>query len=89
MPALIAEMRRDVHADETELVRELVPLPSPGVAFGHDRPRFMYFETEHPGLKLQLDWLEEAGLIIDVTPREWPIYRMTAEFVDWLRTRSG
>jgi hypothetical protein len=32
MPALIAEMRRDVQSDETELVRELVPLPSPGVA---------------------------------------------------------
>lgn len=89
MPALIEEMRQDVQSDETELVRELVPLPSKGVAFGHDRRRFVYFETDHPSLKLQLDWLEEAGLIIDVTPREWPIYRMTAEFVYWLRTRSG
>ncbi len=88
MPALVAEMRRDVQADETELVRELVPLPSRGVVFGHDRPRFVYFETDHPSLKLQLDWLNEMGLVVDVTPKKWPIYRLSAEFARWLRVST-
>lgn len=85
MPELISEMRRDVREDATELVRELVPLPSPSVVFGHDKPRFVYFESEHPGLKLQLDWLEEMGLIVDVTPKTWRVYRMMPEFARWLR----
>jgi len=39
------------------------------------------------GLKLKLDWLEEMGLIVDVTPKNTPIYRMTPEFARWLRGR--
>ena len=49
----------------------------------------MYIETDHPNLKVQLDWLEESGLIIDVTPKEWPIYRMTAESAHCLRVSSS
>ena len=86
MPALIREMRADVQGDATELVREFVPLPQSGVVFGHDRPRFEYYANQHPGLLLQIDWLEEMGLIVDVTPKSTPVYRMTTEFVRWLRT---
>jgi hypothetical protein len=85
MPELISEMRTDVRQDTTELVRELVILPNPNVVFGGDKPRFAYFEDQHAGLRLQMDWLEEMGLIVDVTPGNVPIYRITPEFAHWLR----
>jgi len=85
MPMLISEMRDGVREDATELVRELVRLPNRNVIFRSDKPRFALFENEHPGLRLQLDWLEEMGLVVDVTPSNVPIYRMTPEFARWLR----
>jgi hypothetical protein len=86
MPKLIDEMRADVRSDASELVRELVPLPSRGVIFNSRKGMFEYFEDEHPGLLLQIDWLEEMGVLVDVTPRTTPVYRMTPEFARWLRT---
>ncbi|MFH1445978.1 MAG: hypothetical protein ABIG43_01015 [Chloroflexota bacterium] len=85
MPDLIAEMRTDIRGDKTRLVREFVPLPNRNVWFGHTKPRFVYYETEHPNLQLQLDWLVEMGVIVDITPKISPVYRMTPEFTDWLR----
>ena len=85
MPELIAEMREDVRNDKTELIREFVVLPSQNVIFGHTKPRFIYFETEHPQLRLQVDWLEDMGVVVDVTPKNTPIYHMISEFVHWLR----
>jgi hypothetical protein len=85
MPKLIAEMRTDVRADETQLVREFVILPNAFVAFWNSKPRFTYYESAHPQLRLQVDWLEEMGAVIDVTPKNTPIYRIVPEFADWLR----
>jgi hypothetical protein len=89
MPGLIGEMRADVRGDDTELVREFVLLPSSTVMFDGRKPRFSYFESEHSGLQLQVDWLEEMGLVVDVTPRNTPIYRMTPGFARWLRGPQG
>lgn len=86
MPELIAEMREDIRNDQSQLVRELVLLPNERVAFVHSKPQFRYLQCDHPQLQLQVDWLEEMGLIVDVTPKSTPIYRMVPEFVDWLRT---
>jgi hypothetical protein len=85
MPALISEMRGDVRTEATELVREVALVPSSGVVLGGRKPRFAYVESEHPGLRLQFDWLEEMGLIVDVTSGNIPIYRMTTAFFGWLR----
>lgn len=85
MPELIAEVRVDVRNDKTTLVREFIVLPTSGVIFNSSKPRFAYYESEHPNLRLQVDWMEEMGLIADVTPKTIPIYRMTPEFVNWLR----
>ena len=84
MPDLIAEIRSDVRGDKTGLIREFVPLHNRNVRFGHTKPRFVYYQTKHPHLQLQLDWLEEMGVIVDITPKSSPIYRMTPEFADWL-----
>jgi hypothetical protein len=86
MPALIREMRVDVQDDDTELIRELVILPNRNVIFGQTKPRFVYFQSEHQNLQLEIDWLEQMGLVVDVTPRNTPVYRLTPEFVQWLRT---
>jgi hypothetical protein len=85
MPRLVAEMRVDVRGDATQLVREIVPLPSHGVVFGGRNDHFEYYETDHPGLQLQLDWLLEMGLLVDVTPVNTSIYRIASEFWRWLR----
>jgi hypothetical protein len=87
MPDLILEMKHDMTDDASELVREFVLLPSENVVFGHTKPRFVYFETTHPNLQIQVDWLAEMGLVVDVTPRNTPIYRFTPEFAEWLRRR--
>jgi hypothetical protein len=85
MPELLAEMRKDVRGDETGLVMEFVVLPSRGCGFWDTKPRFVYFESEHPNLQLKVDWLEEMGYIVDVTPKNTPIYRMVPEFLATLR----
>lgn len=85
MPQLISEMRADVNADESRLVREFVILAGRRVHFWSEKPRSTYFESDHPQLRLQIDWLEEMGAVIDVTAKDAPIYRMVPEFFDWLR----
>lgn len=85
MPALLNEMREDLAGDETELIRECVVLPSRGVMFnGGGKRRFAYFGNEHDDLRNKMELLEQHGLLMDVTPGNTPIYRMTDEFVEWL-----
>lgn len=85
MPVLIPQMQDDVHSDTTELVREFFVLCNRNVIFQSSKPRFAYYEDEIDNLQLQLDWLEEMGCISDVTPNNTRIYRMTPEFIKWLR----
>jgi hypothetical protein len=86
MPALIAEMRSDVQGDATELVREFCVLQSPNHAYGWSKPHFRYDGESFPDLALQIDWLEEMGLVEDVTTGNLPKFRLKPDFVDWLRT---
>lgn len=85
MPQLISEMREDVRGDQSELVREFVVLSNRKVYFGHSKQQFVYYVCDHPQLYLQVDWLKEMGAIIDITPRNTPIYRIVPEFISWLR----
>lgn len=82
MPELIAEMKQDFTNEKNLSIREFVLLPSDKVIFNSDQPRFSYFETEHQNLKGKIAILENYGYIIDVTPGNAPIYRMTEEFFD-------
>lgn len=88
MPMLISEMRDDVQGDQSELIREILILPSPSVIFRSKKKRFVYYEDEHLDLQLQMDWLEEMGMVIDISRRDTPVYRMIPEFVHWLREPS-
>lgn len=84
MPDLIAEMRQDVRSDASRLIREFVILASPDCVFGGEKSRFAYYKSTHPDLLLQVDWLEEMGLVVDVTPGNAPVYRLVPEFAAWL-----
>ena len=68
MPELIAELRQDVCSDESQLIREFVVRTSHKTMFCPGKPRFEFFASDNPRLQLQLDWLQEMGLIIDATP---------------------
>lgn len=85
MPGLLIEMKKDLSEDTTRLIREFVLLPVRGVIFNSTKRRFFYVESEHPDLKNKVDLLEQHGFVVDVTPRNTPIYRMTEEFVRLLR----
>ena len=85
MGNLLSEMRKDLRNDQTGLVMEFVLLSNRNVAFGHSKPRFIYYESEHPHLQLKIDRLQDIGFVIDVTRGNAPIYRMTPEFIAALR----
>jgi len=86
MPSLIEEMSHDLHSSEAELILEFVVLPSEGVWYQSRRNRFTYYETIHPFVQNAVQLLEEYGFVRDVTPKSYPVYRMTEEFVDLVTT---
>jgi len=85
MPQLIAEMKSDLAGDGNAHVREFFVLPNERVHLGRsEKPRFVYYEDQHDNLRGKLDILENAGYIIDVTPGNTPIFRMSEGFVGLL-----
>jgi hypothetical protein len=83
MPDLVAEIRSDVR--EPALIREFVVLPNRRVIFNTGgKDRWALFEDDHENLQAKMDWLEEMGLVTNVTPRDTPIYRVTNDFYRWL-----
>lgn len=88
MEKLFAEMAEDLRGDDSRSIREFVISPNRRVTFNGDKPRFIYYEDEHPYLKPQADRLESAGYIIDVTPSNAPIFRMNEIFVELLRKNA-
>lgn len=82
MPQFFEEMREDLAKVGYESVREFVALPSQGVLFNSDRIRFAYFETDHPHLLNHVASLVDAGYARDVSTGNFPIYRLSEEFVE-------
>ncbi len=78
---LIQEMIEDLQNPGWETTREVVILPSPGVTFNATKQRFSLFESKHDNLRGAIDVLENNGLIVDVTPKTTPVYRLKEEFV--------
>lgn len=85
MPNLFAEMAQDLRGDESWSIREFVIAPHHRVVFNGTKPRFMYYEEDHPHLRVQVDRLEEAGYVVEVSPGKAPIFRMHEHFVQFLR----
>jgi len=85
MQKLLAEMKQDVEADATGLVREFALVYSRFVGFSSNKARFLYYMTEHHMLCEEVDLLAERGLVQYVTSGETPIYRMSEAFISQLR----
>lgn len=83
MPELIAEFKSDLSSEESRLIREFFVLANKKVCLGgSEKPRFIYYEEEHKGLRSKIDILENQGFLTDVTISNAPIYRMSEEFVE-------
>jgi len=81
MPALIAEMKKDLEGNQGKFVREFFVMSRRHVLGGSEKPRFIYYEEDHDNLRGKIDILENDGYLTDVTPGNTPIYRMSEEFV--------
>lgn len=85
MPALIAEMKKDLEGEDGKFVREFFVTSRRHVLGGSEKPRFIYYEEDHDNLRGKIDILENHGYVTDVTPGNTPIYRMSEEFVSLVR----
>lgn len=86
MPKLISEMVEDVNGEGNETIREFILLPNERVSFNSGgKMRFTYFMNKHHDLCGKIQILEQEGMIVDVTPGNTPIYRMSEEFVESLK----
>lgn len=85
MPELLNEMANDLRGDTTGSIREFVLCPNRRTMFNSSKPRFTYFETEHPSLQNNIDLLNAEGWLDDVTVGNAPIFRMTEQFVILLK----
>jgi len=85
MPDLLSEMREDVRNDETGLVADFLLLSIPDVAYQYPKAHFMYYESDHPNLRLKVDKLKDVGLIVELTSGNMLIYRMMPQFAAALR----
>lgn len=81
MPALIAEMKKDLEGKDGKFVREFFVMSRRHVLGGSEKPRFIYYEEDHDNLRGKIDILENHGYLTDVAPGNTPIYRMTEDFV--------
>lgn len=87
MPTFIRQLHEDMKRPEAAAVRELFVLPTPGVTLGgSNKHRFRYNESQHQSLREHLDLLVDAGFLSDVsTTTSAPIFRMSEEFVEFIR----
>jgi len=85
MPDLMEEMKEDFRNPEHAEVREFAILPSENVIFSSQQKRFIYYENAYDNLRGKIAVLENHGLVLDVTPGNTPIYRVTEEFRELLR----
>jgi hypothetical protein len=85
MPALLQEMSADVR--NNSLIRVFVALPSPHVAFNYPTKHGEYYEKAHEDLPGKIAMLENLGYVYVERGGDFPIYRMTEEFVALLTER--
>ena len=85
MPELIAEMAKDLTEPENSTVREFFVAPSARVTINSRQTRLIYYEDQHSDLMGKVAILENEGFVTDVTTGTIPIYRMTEDFVAYLK----
>lgn len=88
MPNLFSEMLKDLGTDKSQSIREFVVMPNKRVSFNSSKPRFTYFEDDHPDLRVQVDRLHYAGYLDYVAVGNAPIYRMREQFIVLLKEHA-
>lgn len=84
--SLIDQMRTDFAAGDNASVREFLVLPSRHVVFNSGgRPYLFYYEDQHQDLVGKIAVLENNGFVTETTSTNVPKYRVTEQFVQFLR----
>jgi len=87
MPDMIRELK--AHFEQHENAREFIVLRDPTEIYqdGPNSTRFCCYRNRHPHLAENLAQLEEEGYVRDVSPppRNVSIYRMTEDFIEFVR----
>ena len=86
MPELLEEMENDFTSKGSDLVREFVVLPNKKVLFPSSKKRFYYYLDEHEDLYNKIDLLVSHGYVTDVAIGNTPIYRISEEFFELLKS---
>ncbi len=89
MPELLNEMRKDI--GNNPLIREIIVLDTKGNRYNGDGV-FIYHREVHPDLESKLQILGNHGLIHEITYNNVDRFRLTEEFVKYLRrskTKQG
>jgi hypothetical protein len=81
MPALVAEMKKDLEGKDGKCVREFFVMSNEHILGGSEKHRFIYYEEDHGNLRGKIDILENHGYVEDITPGNTPIHRMSEEFI--------
>lgn len=84
MPDLLREIKTDLQTPGSSMIREFVLLPNSRIMFNHSKPRFQYFEKNHPHLQTQVDLMRDAGFVEELDSAHAPMYRMREHLVDAL-----
>lgn len=79
LPDLMNEIKADLAREPS--VREFFVLSKGARLGGSSIPRFEYESTDENGYANKVQILENMGYVIDVTPKNTPMYRMSEEFV--------
>lgn len=87
MPDLIKEMKDDFNDPKSISVREFAILSNDRVIFNSGQSRYAYYEEQHTDLKGKISILENHNFVYDITPGKTPIYRITEEF--WNLVKSA
>jgi hypothetical protein len=80
LPDFVKELKADLAREPS--VREFFILDKGASLGGSSVPSFEYESTDENRYKNKAQILENMGYVIDVTPKNTPMYRMTEEFVE-------
>ncbi|WP_217522117.1 hypothetical protein, partial [Vibrio metschnikovii] len=83
-PHLIKEMKNDFSSPKNHGVRKFF-VKSKGTTVNSTEPSFEYHTDVHLDLSAAILYLEDLGLIEDITPGNCPMYRFKERFVDYLK----
>ncbi|MEA1028388.1 hypothetical protein T3A99_07375 [Pseudomonas sp. N-137] len=87
-PAVIEEMERDLRAEGGSGVRVFFVKSSYSMIGFASEPYFELHTDKHLDLSAAIQFLLDQGLIIDITPGNAPMYRMSERLVDLLLARK-